>query len=330
MLIFDEPTTGISASQRDKLFDILRRLAADGLMVIFVSHKLEEIEELCDRVTIMRAGSVVGREDMPVPAVRLVELMFGSVVTVADRPPMQLGRPLLNLRDIAFADHFDGDGLAIDLAEAEVLGLAGLEGSGQRTFLRGCAGMVATDRGTIVVDGVDLTKRRYDAYRAAGVHLLPAGRLEEGLVPGLTISEHFELVSANRSFFVDWGAAESTARQRIASDSIKGTVESTAESLSGGNQQRLLLAMLPARVRLLLMEHPTRGLDIESAAWVWSQLLERRSDGTGIIFASADLDELLRYSDRIAVFFAGRIIEIVDAAATDTDELGHLIGGRRR
>jgi ABC-type uncharacterized transport system ATPase subunit len=330
LLIFDEPTTGISASQRDKLFDILRRLAADGLIVIFVSHKLEEIEQLCDRVTVMRTGKVVGREDMPVPADRLVELMFGSTVTVADRPPMQLGRQLLQLRSVDFSDRIDMGDITIDLAEAEVLGLAGLEGSGQRTFLRGCAGMIRADRGSIILDGVDLSKRRYDAFRAAGVHLLPAGRLEEGLVPGLTIAEHFELVSANRSFFVDWGAAESIAQRRIGSDSIKGTVESTAESLSGGNQQRLLLAMMPPRLRLLLMEHPTRGLDIESAAWVWSQLLERRTDGTGIIFASADLDELLRYSDRIAVFFEGRILEVVAAKETDTDELGHLIGGRRR
>ena len=330
LLIFDEPTTGISASQRDKLFDILHRLAAAGLIVIFVSHKLEEIEQLCDRVTVMRAGKVVGREDMPVPAERLVELMFGSVVTIADRPPVPLGRPLLQLRDVDFGDRIEVGGLSLDLAEAEVLGLAGLEGSGQRTLLRGCAGLIAADRGTITLDGVDVTKRRYDAYRDAGVHLLPAGRLEEGLVPGLTIAEHFELASANRSFFVDWGAADSTARRRIASDSIKGTVESTAESLSGGNQQRLLLAMLPSHIRLLLMEHPTRGLDIESAGWVWSQLLERRNDGTGIIFASADLDELLRYSDRIAVFFEGRILQVVEAAATDSDELGHLIGGRRR
>ena len=146
----------------------------------------------------------------------------------------------------------------------------------------------------------------------------------------MTIAEHFELVSANRSFFVDWGAADSTARERIASDSIKGTTASTVESLSGGNQQRLLLAMLPSHLRVLLMEHPTRGLDIESAAWVWSQLLERRTDGTGIVFASADLDELLRYSDRIAVFFEGRIIEVVAAAATDSEALGHLIGGRRK
>jgi simple sugar transport system ATP-binding protein len=329
LLIFDEPTTGISASQRDTLFDILRRLAADGLMVIFVSHKLEEVEQLCDRVTIMRAGSIVGREDLPVPAERLVELMFGKVVVIADRPPATLGGRLLQLDDVGFTDRIEVDELSIGLAESEVLGLAGLEGSGQRTFLRGCAGLISADHGTITVDGVDMTRQRYDAYRDAGVHLLPAGRLEEGLVPGLTIAEHFELVSANRSFFVDWRAADSTARGRIASDSIKGTADSPVDSLSGGNQQRLLLAMLPARLRLLLLEHPTRGLDIESAAWVWSQLLARRGDGTGIVFASSDLDELLRYSDRIAVFFGGRILDVVDAATTDAEALGRLIGGRR-
>jgi general nucleoside transport system ATP-binding protein len=330
LLILDEPTTGISATQRDTLFGILRRLAADGMIVIFVSHKLEEIEQLCDRVTVMRAGKVVGREDMPVSARRLVELMFGEVVVVADRPPVALGRTLLRLDGATFSDRVDVADVSLAVAEGEVLGLAGIEGSGQRTLLRGCAGLVPAAGGTVTIDDVDLAGKRYEDYRSAGVHLLPAGRLEEGLVPGLTIAEHFELVSGNRSFFVGWDGAEATARQRIASDSIKGTAASTVESLSGGNQQRLLLAMMPPRVRLLLMEHPTRGLDIESAAWVWSQLLARRADGTGIVFASADLDELLRYSDRIAVLFAGRVIRVVAAAATDADEVGHLIGGRAR
>ena len=110
--------------------------------------------------------------------------------------------------------------------------------------------------------------------------------------------------------------------------SIKGTPESTAESLSGGNQQRLLLAMMPGAIRLLLMEHPTRGLDIESADWVWTTLLRRRDRGTAVVFASADLDELLRYSDRILVFFGGRVLRVLEARSTDGEELGHLIGGK--
>jgi ABC-type uncharacterized transport system ATPase subunit len=330
VLILDEPTTGISASQRDKLFDILRRLAADGLIVIFVSHKLEEIEQLCDRVTIMRAGHVVGREQMPVPPERLVEMMFGKRIVIADRPPSVLGSTLLHLDGVAFADRVEVRDVTIDVAAGEVLGLAGLEGSGQRTLLRGCAGLVDAIDGTLTIDGRDLSRARYDTFRSAGVHLLPAGRLEEGLVPGLTIAEHFELVSGNHSFFVDRRGAERTARRRIDTDAIKGTTASPAESLSGGNQQRLLLAMMPEHVRLLLLEHPTRGLDIESAAWVWTQLLHRLGDGTAIVFASADLDELLRYSDRVAVFFAGRILEVVDVRTTDAEQLGHLIGGRQR
>ncbi len=267
---------------------------------------------------------------MPVPAERLVEMMFGKRIVIADRPPSVLGSTLLHLDGVAFADRVEVRDVTIDVAAGEVLGLAGLEGSGQRTFLRGCAGLVDAVDGTLTIDGRDLTRARYDTFRSAGVHLLPAGRLEEGLVPGLTIAEHFELVSGNRSFFVDRRGAERTARRRIDTDAIKGTTASPAESLSGGNQQRLLLAMMPEHVRLLLMEHPTRGLDIESAAWVWTQLLHRLGDGTAIVFASADLDELLRYSDRVAVFFAGRILEVVDVRTTDAEQLGHLIGGRQR
>ena len=128
---------------------------------------------------------------------------------------------------------------------------------------------------------------------------------------------------------IDRRRATETARAGIERYSIKGTPGSTVESLSGGNQQRLLLAMLPADLSVLLMEHPTRGLDIDSADWVWRQLLARRAGGTAIVFASADLDELLRYSDRIVVFFSGRVIATLESSATDLDELGHLIGGRK-
>ncbi|NNE95652.1 MAG: sugar ABC transporter ATP-binding protein, partial [Acidimicrobiales bacterium] len=143
-----------------------------------------------------------------------------------------------------------------------------------------------------------------------------------------TVTEHFVLAGDDKRFFVDWGKARDRAIEQVDHFTIKGTEASTAESLSGGNQQRLLLAMLPPELSVLLMEHPTRGLDIESADWVWEQLLARREGGTSIIFASADLDELLRYSDRILVFFSGRIIGELDASATSVDEIGLLIGGR--
>lgn len=329
VLILDEPTTGITAAQRDKLFDTLRALAGQGMIIIFVSHKLEEVEQLCDRVTVMRRGKVVGEAEMPCPTERLVELMFGQVLSASDRPAAALGDVILELEGVTLGERsLTTTDLSLTVRAGEVVGLAGLEGSGQRLLLRACCGLLSPRSGRIRVDGRDLTGRDHREFLASGVHYLPAGRLEEGLVPGLTITEHMVLAERSRGFFVDWRAARRRAEERIRRHSIKGDPASTADSLSGGNQQRLLLAMLPADPRLLLLEHPTRGLDIESADWVWSQLLGRTRRGTAIIFASADLDELIRYADRILVFFAGEVIKEVRAAETDGQELGHLIGGK--
>lgn len=330
VLILDEPTTGISTTQREELFATLRTLAEEGLIVIFVSHKLEEVEELCGEVTVMRQGKVVGGTALPVPPEQLVEMMFGKVVSFSDRDHVDMGSSeALRLASVSVDDRLTSiEDLSLSVRDGEVVGLAGLEGSGQQTFLRACAGLLTTTAGSLTVGGVELTGRSYPDYLAAKVHFLPAGRLEEGLVQGLTVAEHFVLASGSSDFFVDWDAVEDLAAEKVSTHSIRGTTESTAESLSGGNQQRLLLAMMPQDLRLLLMEHPTRGLDIESADWVWTQLLRRRESGTAIIFASADLDELLRYSDRIIVFFGGTVFRVMDASHLNGDRLGHLIGGR--
>ncbi|HSR16319.1 MAG TPA: ATP-binding cassette domain-containing protein [Gemmatimonadales bacterium] len=329
VLILDEPTTGISATQREQLFATLRTLAAEGMIVIFVSHKLEEVEELCHQVTVMRLGRIVGETALPCPPERLVEMMFGRVMVPSGRDEVALGEDALVLEGATISERLlTTSDLSLEVHAGEVVGLAGLEGSGQRMLLRACAGLLGLGSGRIAVAGRDLTGAGYRDFLEAGVHYLPAGRLEEGLVAGLTITEHLLLAARVGGFFVDWDAAERRAGELIEEFSIKGTPHSTAESLSGGNQQRLLLAMMPPRLHLLLMEHPTRGLDIESADWIWTQLLRRRDDGTAVVFASADLDELLRYSDRILVFFAGRVLRVLDAAATGGEELGFLIGGK--
>jgi general nucleoside transport system ATP-binding protein len=329
VLVLDEPTTGISATQRTTLFEVLRTLSDEGMIVIFVSHKLEEVEEICERVTVMRRGVVVGEAEMPCPAVRLVEMMFGRVLAESELTQFPPGEPVLELERATLRERaLTTSELSLRVGAGEVVGLAGLEGSGQRTFLRAAAGLLEPVAGRLRVGGRDLTGRGYREFLDAGVHYLPTGRLEEGLVSGLTVSEHFLLAGGATGFFIDRGAARRQAETKIDDYSIVGTPESTAEALSGGNQQRLLLAMMPAHIRLLLMEHPTRGLDIESADWVWNRLLSRRDDGTAIVFASADLDELLRYSDRILVFFSGQVLKVLDARQTSGEELGHLIGGR--
>jgi len=332
VLILDEPTTAISATQRALLFATLRTLADDGLTVIFVSHKLEEVEEICSRATVLRAGLVTGDVDLPVPASQLVSLMFGRNIVPEERADVAIGDPVLEMDRVFAAERLVTlEDVSLRVGAGEVVGLAGLAGSGQQTMLRVCAGQRKPDSGTVLLEGADVTGDTYNRHLDLGVHWLPADRLGEGLVEGLSITEHFALAGDTpQGFIVDWGGAADEAQRKISHFSVKGTVQSTPESLSGGNQQRLLLAMMPDHVKLLLMEHPTRGLDIESAEWVWHQILARRSDGTAVVFSSADLDELLRYSDRILVFFAGRVIKELDASQTDTEELGYLIGGKER
>ena len=329
VLILDEPTTGISATQRIQLFATLRGLAAEGMIVIFVSHKLEEIDELCDTVTVMRSGAVVGSLSMPAPSERLVELMFGQVMEMTDRPDEALGEAVLKLDSVSVkSGSTDIVDLDFSVRRGEVVGLAGLEGSGQRVFLDTCAGFVTSGAGRIEIDGVDVTNDGYLARLGSGLHYVPAGRLEEGLIDELTISEHFLLTSPDSRFFLDRQAARVDAESHIAGYAIRGEPESPAEALSGGNQQRLLLAMMPDELNVLLLEHPTRGLDIESADYVWTRILDRRTQGTAILFASADLDELLRYSDRIVVFFSGRVFSILVAEGLTGEDLGFLIGGK--
>ena len=331
VLILDEPTTGISAVQQERLFATLRALAAKGMIVAFVSHKLEEVEALCTRVSVMRRGRVVGEAALPCPTEELVGLMFGRVLTPPPREAAAVGDTVLELERMSPGERGAAGEHDLTARAGEVIGLAGLEGSGQRPFLRACAGLVRPAAGRIRVGGRDLTAAHYRDFLAAGVHFLPAGRLEEGLIGGLTITEHFVLTDrGKRGITVDWPAAEADAARRIEDNLIVGRPGSTAGELSGGNQQRLLLAMMPPGLRLLLMEHPTRGLDLESADWVWRRLTERARQGTAIVFASADLDELLRYSDRILVFFAGKVLKEVEAAMVDGEELGYLIGGKER
>jgi len=331
VLILDEPTTGISAIQREQLFSVLRQLAADGLIVLFVSHKLEEIEELCNSVTVMRAGQVVGAAEMPIAPAELVAMMFGKVIEEPGRPEPMAGSEMLSMTGVEVtAGTANMTNLDLTISAGEVVGLAGLEGSGQRAFLDTLAGLIPAQKGRITLDGIDLTDLSYRDHMDSGVHYLPAGRLEEGLVAGLTIEEHVALTTRDQPFFLDWEAATATAEASIEGFNVKGVAENTAESLSGGNQQRLLLSLMPEQLRLLLMEHPTRGLDIESAEYIWSKILTRRESGTAIVFASADLDELLTYSDRIFVFFSGELIKVLDAAISDGEELGYLIGGRER
>ena len=331
VIILDEPTTGISAPQKVLLFATLRRLVKEeGKSVIFVSHKLEEVEELCDRVTILRRGQVTGQVEAPFQIDRLVQLMFGQSLPQSERPAVALGQPALELRRVTTQTYrLTVPDMSLTIRSGEVIGVAGLEGSGQRLMLQTCVGLLKPATGQIHLAGQDFTGSSYHNFLTAGVAYLPAGRIEEGLIQGLTLTEHYVLTHRDKQpVFIDWAAAGVKAQTKMTEFNIQGTPASPVDALSGGNQQRALLSMLPPTLKLLVLEHPTRGLDIESAMWVWSQLLARRQSGTAILFISADLEELMERSDRIVVFSGGNMFQPIEAATTSAEELGYLIGGK--
>jgi simple sugar transport system ATP-binding protein len=345
-LILDEPTTGISAEQKDTLFAALRDLARDeGMIVLLVSHKLEDVIALCDEVFVLRTGLKVGEMDMPLhdsplssqqiaeTKAELVRMMFGELLKPEEREDIplddlnQIKLPALMLDHVHLNDkRLDMPDVSLKVRPGEVIGLAGLDGSGQELLMRACAGLHRVQSGRIFIGGEDVTNKPYRQLMVRGVVFGAAGRLEEGLIAGLTLTEHMALVT-NGGRVVDWKGARKRTDSQIAQYDIRGRATDNIEQLSGGNQQRVLMALLPDKPRLMILEQPTRGLDVESARWIWKQLLERRQTGAAIVFSSAELDEIVTYSDRILVCYAGRVHLISDARQVTIDELGHLIGG---
>ncbi|MBC7811270.1 MAG: ATP-binding cassette domain-containing protein, partial [Burkholderiales bacterium] len=333
-LILDEPTTGISSEQKELLFEALHEISQhDGMTVLIVSHKLEDVVALCNEVVVLRAGKVVGERQMPATTKQLVAMMFGEELTVQTKEQQAIKEKRNSDREVVVLERVSLrekrlhiDNLSMRVYAGQIIGLAGLDGSGQELVMRACVGLAKTHGGRVLVEGRDMTGKPYRYFKRCGIAFGASGRLEEGLVAGLTLTEHVALATESGAL-IDWERARLHTEQQIQHYNVRGRPNSPIETLSGGNQQRMLMALLPTQPKLLALEQPTRGLDIDSAQWIWQQLLGRRDSGTSIMFSSPDLDELVTYSDRILVFYAGHVMEISDAATTSIDELGRLIGG---
>ncbi len=329
LLILDEPTTGISPVQKSVLFQGLRKIADEGKTVLIISHKIEDMEALCDRVTVLKQGAVAGECEAPFDPEEVLSLMFGDPPTPPPKCARTPGRVLLQFEKVAAAGGRTGlTDCTVSVRQGEVVGLAGLEGSGQGVFLRLAAGLERPLAGKIVLEDHPMIEANHHAFKKRGVSFLPAARLEEGLVPGLTLTEHCALAACPPSFLVPWEEARRVARHKVETFRIRGRPDTPAEGLSGGNQQRLLLSLIPERPKLLLMEHPTRGLDVESAHWVWQHLLRLCDQGTSIVFSSPELDEILMVADRVLVFFNGRIVLDARGPEMDAERIGRAIAGK--
>lgn len=334
VLILDEPTTGISALQKDSLFSTVRKLAKQGKAIIFVSHKLEEVESLCDHVAVFRQGKNVGEMKPPYKTDKLVEMMFGKSIKRGESICEKRPEVDFEVRDLKIDDvRLVIKDINFDIRKGEIIGLAGMEGSGQGIILRALAGIIRPAGGHYWMDQedgskIDLVGKHYFYYKNAGISFLPAARLEEGLISGLTLTEHFILAEKQAGFFIDRKKFQNFTDNRIEDFNIRGTPSSRIEELSGGNQQRAELALMRQPLQLLLLEHPTRGLDIDSTLYIWSKLKSRCKEGASVVFISSDLDEIIHYSDSILVFFGGKVSKPLDADKVSVDQLGQLIGGK--
>ena len=328
ILILDEPTTGISERQQQQLFDALRRLRDEGRAILLVSHKLEEIEQLCDNVTVLRSGRVVTNQSQPFDRTMLLHHMFESQpITTRSNETEEFGETILTFENVTGYGGRSGlQETTLCIRESEVVGLAGVDGSGQSLFLRIAAGLTEVSHGNVFRFGESFKKKQRLSKIDPRITFLPADRLGEGLFANLSIREHHILASA-KDVLLYAASGRRLATEAIERFTIHGTPDTRAEDLSGGNQQRLLLSLIPQSVQLLLVENPTRGLDVRSANWTWQHLQRQRNKTSTIIFASPDLDEIMTQATRVLVFFDGRIVMDCPTRSTTRDEVTRAITG---
>ncbi len=328
LLILDEPTSGISQKQQDVLFQALHTLKEDGLAILLVSHKLDEIEQLCDEVTVLRHGRLVGQQQRPFEREKLLHAMFDTLPEgFISRTERTKGRTVLDFVDVtSMAGRSGLQNITLSIQAGEIVGLAGVDGSGQSVFLKTAFGLLSPDRGIINRFGKKTTLPDKKDYGLTA--FLPADRLVEGLFPGMTIREHHIL--ADRKYWITTGGSGlAETSEAIETYNIKGQPDTPIENLSGGNLQRLLLSLIPENVRLVLMENPTRGLDVQSAEWTWRYLHSHLRSDTAIIFASPELEEIMEQATRVLVFYDGSIILDSPIDQTNYNEISRAITGEK-
>jgi simple sugar transport system ATP-binding protein len=315
VLILDEPTAVLTPSETRELFVQLKNLKAAGKTIVFISHKLDEVLEIADRITVLRRGKVVG-ETSPKETTKqkLAEMMVGRPVLFRlDKPTTELGEPVLEIRDISLGSTLNEVDLAVHAGE--ILGVAGVEGNGQLELAEVIMGLHKPDSGAVLVGGNDVTKMSCAERREVGVAYVPEDRHGRGLVLDMTLWENTALGRQGRpQYSTRLGVLLIRKIKELAARLIKEfdvrarTITVQTATLSGGNQQKLILARELEDDPLLLIAHqPTRGLDVGAIEFVWKQILDQKAAGRAVLLISAELDEIYALSDRIVTIYEGRL-----------------------
>ena len=333
ILILDEPTAVLTPQETEELFDAVRSLVDQGKTVIFITHKLREVTEISDNVTVMRAGEVVG--DLPTSeATRegLASMMVGrEVLMTVDKPPVDRGHPVLRVNNLSYVSGDTGRQVIKDLSfnvyAGEILGVAGVEGNGQTELVEVLTGLREATTGAAFIDSKDILNSGPRAVRLAGVAHIPEDRLTNGLAMLASIDENLIIDRYFRPPYkkgirIDRKEIEKLGEELIEKFDIRtidGKVQ--VDALSGGNMQKVIVAReFSSDPELLIAAQPTRGIDVGATEFVRQQLVEKRTEGTAVLLVSADLSEVMSLSDRIIVMYEGEITGVFDDVESLTEE----------
>ena len=339
LLILDEPTSNLSPPEVAGLLGVIRRLRDEGHSVVFISHKLSEVMDICDEVVVLRDGAVSGRVQIA-DATRgslarmMVERDLSAPIERADHAP---GAAVLSVESLSSRDGSSGrqlNGVSFTIRAGEILAVAGIDGNGQRELLDSLAGVTPARAGRIVLNGIDITRMNVRQRLEAGVAYIPVDRSGTSLVPGFTVADNMAMRDIDRpplAFgpFLSPRAVREMARSRMAAFDIRGSnTDVPASSLSGGNQQKIVLAREIGRhPKLLLAFQPTWGLDPGAARFVLDQILLLRDAGAAVLYVSAELEEVLMLGDQIAVMSGGRLSSPAPRGTVDVTQIGMLMAG---
>ena len=337
ILILDEPTSVLTPIETRELFRTLKRLKEKGITIIFITHKLKEVKEITDRVTVLRKGRLVGTvETAKVTEVDLARMMVGREVFLKiSKTPAKVGRKVLEIADLWVKDDRGLDavkGVSLDLYEGEILGIAGVQGNGQKELVEAIAGIRPIIKGKIIVDGVDVTKKSTVERYKLGLAYVPDSRLV-GLVLDMSLIENTTLTNLHkvltRTKRILWDRASKIAVKVVKElDVVTPSLSAPVKYLSGGNQQKVMVGREIVREpKIFIVAEPTHGLDVGATEFIRKTLVSLRDKGKAVLLVSTDLDEIMQLSDRIAVMYEGKIVAIGKAEEFSIERLGLLMGG---